>query len=293
MPLVVAAIAPHGFPLIPELSADAEGALQTRAALRELTRRFRAARPDVIAIAGPHGIRTHGSIAVAAVRRAAGTLHWRGRTVEMNLPVDTAFAQELVAAARAAGVPVTEVGYGGADPRASVLPLDWGLMTPLWFAGHDRNLPGYGYVTANYDHGDPAATGPPVVVATPSRQLPRAQNVAFGRALAALAEASPKRVALVASCDWSHAHVDGSPYGYHPAAARVDAEVVAAIRDNQPLRLIDLDEELIRHAVIDGLWQALVLGGALAVVPMAVELLSYEVPAYYGMLVATYQRGAA
>jgi aromatic ring-opening dioxygenase LigB subunit len=289
MPLVIAAISPHGFPLIPEISEDADGALQTRAALLELTRRFKAAEVDVIVIAGPHGIRANGSIAVADVRRAAGTLHWEGRTIEMNLPTDMEFAGELVARARAAGVPITEVGYGGSDPRASILPLDWGLMTPLWFAGHDKNLPGYGYVTANYHYGDPEPTGPPVVVVTPSRQIPRSLNVAFGRVLAELAEASPKRVAFVASCDWSHAHVDGSPYGYHPAAREVDAQVVAAIRDNEPLRLIDLADDLIRPAVIDGLWQVLVLGGALEVVPLEVELLSYEVPSYYGMLVATYQ----
>ena len=39
MPLVFAAIAPHGFPLIPDLSDDAGGALATRAAMEELGRR--------------------------------------------------------------------------------------------------------------------------------------------------------------------------------------------------------------------------------------------------------------
>ena len=33
MPLVFAAIAPHGFPLIPDLAEDAGGARQTRAAM--------------------------------------------------------------------------------------------------------------------------------------------------------------------------------------------------------------------------------------------------------------------
>jgi aromatic ring-opening dioxygenase LigB subunit len=290
VPLVIAAISPHGFPLIPALSDDAEGGMRTRAALLELNRRFRAARLDAIVIAGPHGIRTAGSIAVAYVRRGAGTLHWRDRTVEMNLPFDTRLTQQLIERARAADLPITEVAYGGSDPRAAVLPLDWGLMTPLWFAGHDRELPGYGYVTANYDHGDPEPTGPPVVAVTPSRQIPREQTVAFGRVVAELAEESPKRIGLVASCDWSHKHLAGSPYGFHPAAREVDAMVVSAVRANELLRLIELDEELVRETVVDGLWQALVLGGALQVVPMAVEVLSYEVPSYYGQLVATFQR---
>lgn len=290
MPIVIAALSPHGFPLIPDMSDDADGALQTRSAMQELGRRFKAARPDVIVIVGPHGIRVDGAIAVANVVRAAGTLHWEQRTIEMNLPVDMEFTQLVVEHARSLGVPVATIGYGGSDPRASILPMDWGIMTPLWFAGHDKNLAGYGYVTANYHYGDPEQLAPPVVVATTSRQLPREANITFGRAVAEAAEASAKRVAFIASCDWSHAHVEGSPYGYHPAAVQIDEQVVSAVRDNEPLRLIDLDSELMQHAVIDGLWQLLALGGLLQVVPMQVELLSYEVPSYYGMLVAIYER---
>jgi hypothetical protein len=49
--LVFACVAPHGFPIIPSLSDDAEGALATRAAMEELGRRCSAARPEVIVIA--------------------------------------------------------------------------------------------------------------------------------------------------------------------------------------------------------------------------------------------------
>ncbi len=64
--------------------------------------------------------------------------------------------------------------------------------------------------------------------------------------------------------------------------------VVGAVRDNDLQRLMDLDETLANEAAIDGLWQALMLAGAQQVVPLAVELLSYEAPTYYGMLVAAY-----
>ena len=36
MSLVFAAMAPHGFPVIPDLSEDAEGGLKTRAAMEEM-----------------------------------------------------------------------------------------------------------------------------------------------------------------------------------------------------------------------------------------------------------------
>lgn len=54
------------------------------------------------------------------------------------------------------------------------------------------------------------------------------------------------------------------------------------------MRLMDLDEGRAKDAAIDGLWQALMLFGAFEVTPMNVELLSYEAPTYYGMLVAVW-----
>src|SRR5689334_1829346 len=148
MPLVIGAVAPHGFPIIPDISVDAEGALRTREAMLELGRRFAAAAPDVVVISGPHGVRVNGCVSIADVGRAAGTLRWQDRVVEMNVPVDMEFTQAIAERARAKGVPLAEVGYAASNPAASVLPLDWGIMTPLWFAGHDRNLPGHGTVLA-------------------------------------------------------------------------------------------------------------------------------------------------
>ena len=286
MPLVFAAIAPHGFPIIPELSDDAEGALATRAAMRVLGRRCATARPDALVIAGPHGVRVDGAICLGDVARAAGTLHWNGRMVEMNVPVDGPLTDRIAAAARAREIPIAMAGFGGNRRYQSVLPLDWGIITPLWFLGHGRNLAGLGNVLADPP---PEDIGPPVVIVTPSRSLPRTAMVAFGRAVAEAAEADGRRVAFVASCDWAHTHRADGPYGFHPAAAEVDAQVVAAVRDGRLERLLDLDEQAATDAAIDGLWQALMLAGALEVVPMRHEVLSYEAPTYYGMLVAAYE----
>jgi aromatic ring-opening dioxygenase LigB subunit len=65
---------------------------------------------------------------------------------------------------------------------------------------------------------------------------------------------------------------------------------VAAVQANDLMRLIELDEGRARDAAIDGLWQTLILGGTLDVTPMNVELLSYEAPTYYGMLVAVWEK---
>jgi aromatic ring-opening dioxygenase LigB subunit len=205
--------------------------------------------------------------------------------VELNVPVDGSLTDAIAATARAQNVAIAKVGYAGNRRDQSVLPLDWGVLTPLWFLGHGRNMPGHGDVLAD----PPAADiGPPAVIVTPSRGVPRATLVDFGRVVAETAANDPRRIGFVASCDWGHAHRADGPYGFHPESAAVDAEVVVAVAANDLLRLIDLDESRAQDAAIDGLWQALILAGALEAVPMNVELLSYEAPTYYGMLVAVW-----
>ena len=289
MPLVIGAVAPHGFPIIPEISEDADGAMATREAMLEMGRRFKEAELDAIFVSGPHGIRVNGFISLADVARAAGTLTWKGRTIEMNFPVDLELTDAIFEAATAKGIPVAGVGYGGSNRNQSVLPADWGVMTPLWFAGHDTNVVGGGYVLAGLLGGVPEEpTGPPAIIANPSRMIPRQHNVEFGRVVAEVAQASEKRVGFIASCDWAHRHDPDGPNGFHPDAPRMDAEVSEAIKRNDILSLIDLDDEYIHNAAIDGLWQLLMLGGAQQVVPMDVDFLSYEAPSYYGMIVACY-----
>jgi aromatic ring-opening dioxygenase LigB subunit len=287
MSLVFAAIAPHGFPLIPDLSDDAGGALATRVAMEEMGQRAVAAGVGALVIAGPHGVRVDAAICLADTARAAGTLAWQGRQVELNVPVDGSLTDAIVAKAGERGIPIALAGYGGNRRDQSVLPLDWGMLTPLWFLGHNLNMRGHGDALAD----PPAADiGPPAVIITPSRSLPRTTLVDFGRAVAGAAANDPRHIAFIASCDWGHAHRADGPYGFHPESAVVDAEVVAAVGANDLARLIDLDESRARNAAIDGLWQALMLAGALEVVPMHVELLSYEAPTYYGMLVAVWSR---
>ena len=106
--------------------------------------------------------------------------------------------------------------------------------------------------------------------------------------------------------EWCHRHaaayLRAHPLGAQAARHALEPLVNLArlhIRDGKSDAAFQLLDALYKavtsraDTVIDGLWQVLVLGGALDVVPLEVDLLSYEVPSYYGMLVATYQRGSA
>jgi aromatic ring-opening dioxygenase LigB subunit len=284
---VFACVAPHGWTLIPDLADDPDDVRLTRSAMEELGRRCAATKPDVIVLATPHGFRVDGSICIADVARLAGTLRHNGKTAEMNVPVDRDLAAAIAKTAQSRGIPVAMAGFAGNNSSESAIPLDWGTFVPLWFLGHGRNMVGFGDVLADTPESD---AGPPVVVFNPSRSLPWDTNIRFGEAVADAAIRDGRRIAFVASCDWAHAHA-GSRYGAHPAAAEVDSLVQAALRDNDPGRLIDLEPEQVEHAAIDGLWQALILAGIMKRIPMRGEVISYElVPAYsVGMIVASYE----
>lgn len=284
MPLVVGGIAPHGFPIIPALAADAEGGPETRRQMQALGDLFETKGVESVVIAGPHGIRADGYFAIVDAARVAGTLHWNGETVELSAPCDRDLGDAVASEAMDADLPVVRVSYAGNRSDQTVVPLDWGGLVPLWFLGHDQNEPGTGDVLGPEPDGP---GGPPAVLITPSRALPRESMVAFGTAVATAIQNDPRRIGFIASCDWAHTHRDDGPYGFHEAAARVDRLVVDSIKDNSLKDLLDLPDAEVRNAAIDGLWQTLMLAGIQDVFPLDLELLSYEAPSYYGMIVAT------
>lgn len=284
MPLVAAGIAPHGFPLIPVLSEDADGAMETRHAMQQLGNAFRGAGVEAVVIAGPHGIRVDGAFAIVDAARFAGTLRWNGRIAEVNAPCDRTLVDQVATTAEKDGLPVARVSFAGNRADQAVTPLDWGSMVPLWFLGHDQNVPGSGDVLATApDDGD----APTSVLVTPSRSLTWSSMVDFGRCLGKVLTSDSRNVGFIASCDWAHTHRDDGPYGFHESAERVDAFVVDALRRNRPFDLLQLEPQDVQDAAIDGLWQTLMLAGVQEVVPLKIDVLSYEAPAYYGMVVAT------
>jgi len=93
-------------------------------------------------------------------------------------------------------------------------------------------------------------------------------------------------VAFVASGDLSHRLKPEAPAGYNPGAHVFDEEVVAAINDNEPERIVQIDPELRRMAGECGYRSMLVALGAARELPPAGDVLNYEAPFGVGYLVA-------
>ncbi len=239
--------------------------------MAEIGRRFDAARPEAVIVITPHNIHVEGHFAVIVAGKLAGSLsRWTTQTVELTAPVDLDLARDILTTVKQAGLPAVGISYGGNVAASATAQMDWATLIPLWYAGGRT---------------DPQV---PVVAIAPARDLPASDHVKLGEILADVAARSGKRVALIASSDQAHAHREGPPYGFDPAASEYDTRMVELLRAQQLERVIDIEPALTEAAKADSYWQTLVLAGAIGD-RWAGEVLSYEVPTYFGMLCAVYQ----
>lgn len=274
--LVFACIVPHGGITVPLLAGlQASKASRTRLALEELGRRVAEAAPETLVVITPHGHRVDGVFSLLNNRRVRGTLEAEGsdsaHSLTLSFAVDQQLNAELRAQASELGVPVARIGYAVPDEEVFVQDLDWGALIPLWFLGA------------------PLVPQPRVVIACPDRgNMPWELFPAFGEAIRRAAQVTGRRIALIASADLGHAHDPAGPYGLDPASAEFDATVQEAIRDQDLGRLLSVDRAWLKRAATDAFGQILNLHGAIQGTGMRGELLSYEVPTYFGMLCAAY-----
>lgn len=275
MPLVFAAIAPHGGIAIAEACEpdELEVAATTRAGMEELGRRFEAARPDVAIVVTPHNIHIADAFGVIVAGRVAGKLNGTTPPIALDVPSDVDLAWSVLRSMVETDVPALAVSFGSNDPTTAVAPMDWGVLIPLWFMGGRH---------------DPPVT---TIMVTPARGLSADDHVNAGAAIASAAAATALRVALIASADHGHAHLEHGPYGYHPAAADYDGRVRELVASNRLEGLRDIPAELVEDAKADSWWQMLVLHGATR--GWSGSLISYEAPTYFGMMTAAFAPAAS
>lgn len=262
-------IAPHGGVIIESLgNPKAVRAKGTRKAMAELRARAEAVGVDVWIVLGPHGVRAHGMMAISDAPRAVAHLEPEGpegRPLHFEAPIHREMARALAQRCQEDGLPCARL----ADGR-DTYPMDWSGAIPLWLLGA----------------GGTAEAAKPVVQVVPSTELGWDGMVWFGEILGRFCDERPERVGVIASSDLAHAHDPAGPYGFHPAAQLYDEAVRQAIVDDEPMRLLTFDAEMVRAAKVDGQWPILALAGALRHRPIALEHLCYEVPTYFGMLTA-------
>jgi aromatic ring-opening dioxygenase LigB subunit len=275
MTLVYACIAPHGGEIIPELASKSvlHKFEETRAAMRVLARRISEARPQTVVIASPHNLRLLSNIAVVISENSSGTLKGSSnRSVNVRARCDVDFGKIVVRQSEKAGLPVVGANYGTAAGSSSGMQMDWGTLVPLWFVLKEQKLKAR------------------ILIVAPSREISLRKNFDFGRLLGRLMKRDKNRnFAFIASADQAHAHSRSGPYGFSPAASKYDDFVINAIRDNKLDRILQLKARFIEDAKPDSPWQMIILAGINEVIPLRSQLLSYQVPSYYGMACAGFE----
>ncbi len=275
--LIFACIAPHGSMIIPLLGEKgAEKALATRVAMEELGRRVAAAQPETLVVITPHGHRVDGCFSLLDNRRVQGTLgpepESNGHSFTLTFEVDKELNAAIVEEARALDVPVARLGYAVPDETQFWQPLDWGVTVPLWFLGamfHPQ---------------------PRVVIACPDRgNMSWELFPPFGLAIRKAAETLDRRVAFIASADLGHAHDAQGPYGYDIASKEFDTALIDAVKAQDLARLLEFDLDWLKRASTDSYGQILNLYGAIRGTNFRGEVLSYEVPTYFGMMCVAYE----
>ncbi len=111
-------------------------------------------------------------------------------------------------------------------------------------------------------------------------------HAAFGRALRDVLEASPRRIAVIASGDLSHALSNKAPAGFHKEGKIFDDSVREAIVDSSLSRLLSLEPESVKTAAECAWRPLLIFLGLLEEKHGRPEILSYEAPFGVGLLVA-------
>jgi len=273
MGIVYACVAPHGSEAVPELAGDKLDAFgETRRGMEYLAEQMKRHCPDTIVIATPHGLRLDHTIGVVTAEYSEGSLKEKDKEIKVRFKCNRQLAWKILREARKAWLPIVGANYGTDKGPASCMQMDWGTLIPLWFFGAQEKKK------------------PKIVIVTPSREIPLAQLVDFGRVIAEVAESSQRKVAFVASADQGHAHDKKGPYSFNPASKKYDELVIKAIKENNLKQLLTLDSQFVEDAKPDSLWQMAILVGVLERVRMKARFVSYQAPTYFGLLCASFEK---
>lgn len=257
--IVFSGIAPHPPIMVPEVGGTAcsevRGSID---AMAELTRRIIESGAETVVLISPHApLDASAFVAYHSPKLSGDFANFRAPNAKVEFPSDESFLEAITGTAAEENYEVLQLEN---------YPLDHGSAVPLYFL--DRNgwsgqvvVLGYSFLS-NEDH------------------------LKFGRCIRSAADAVGRPVAFVASGDLSHRLKPDAPAGYNPAAYRFDDEVVDAIQDNSPNRIIEIDHELRRTAGECGYRSMLVALGATQELKPACEVLNYEAPFGVGYLVA-------
>ena len=261
--LVFAGIAPHPPIMVPEVGRDAiEEVRGSIEAMRDLTERIIKSGAETIVLVSPHApLDARAFVAYQDAQLYGDFANFRAPEARIEAPLDEEMLGAISRAASEQGYEV--LGIHDHD-------LDHGTAVPLYFL--QRNGWRGRVVALGYSF------------------LPNEDHLRFGSCIKQAADEVGRQTAFVASGDLSHRLKPEAPAGYYPEAYLFDQEVVDAIRDAAPERIVNIDQDLRKMAGECGYRSMLVAFGVTKEMNQDCEVLHYEAPFGVGYLVAQIAR---
>ncbi len=278
MTIQYSAILPHGFNLIEDIYPNPDKEWKELIdSMKRVAKSIYDANPQVLLIASPHNLRIDGLIGLITSEWIEG-IWWnddKTKKAELKVKTDRKTSEIIYQRAKELNLPIVAVNYGAAGGEYSIMKMDWGTMIPLW------------YVNNVYKENNKEI--PPIVLITPSREIPWEKLVELGKMINGVCVNKGINAVYIASCDHGHAHDPDGPYGYHPASKVFDDQIIKWIKNSELEKILTLSPEFIDQAKPDSFWQMLILIGILEVTDLTNKMCIYGCPEYYGMIVASFE----
>lgn len=257
--IVFAGIAPHPPIMVPEVGGEAIAEVRGSIdAMARMTERIIASGAETLVLISPHApLEPYAFVAYQGPQLYGDFANFRGANATVKAELDEELLDAIAQVAAKQSYEVLRIeGYN----------LDHGTAVPLYFLqcnGWCGRVVALGYnFLSNEDH------------------------LRFGNSIRKAADSVGRRVAFIASGDLSHRLKPEAPAGYSPDAHLFDEEVVAALRDGAPERVINIDQNLRNQAGECGYRSMLVAFGVTEGLQPAPEVLHYEAPFGVGYVVA-------
>ncbi|AWR96224.1 extradiol dioxygenase [Acidianus sulfidivorans JP7] len=252
-------VAPHGDEIIDP--KDEKSALLNKA-MKEAASLINA---DEYVVITPHNIRIDDHFAVILTQYAEGKL---GK-IRRKYLCDRKLAYKIYENAKRKNLPVVGVNFGALEGKESKITLDWGSLIPLYFLKKKK-----------------------IVLLTPARGVKRESLIDFGMTIGEVLDYRRRRkIALIVSADHAHTHDPKGPYGFSEYAKVYDSLILDIFKRGVFENLKRIDDKIISEAKPDSYWQLLIMLGILENAKKnnkeySVNLIEYQVPSYFGMMVA-------
>lgn len=257
--LVFSGIAPHPPIMVPEVGRESITEVRhSIAAMAELTERLIVSGATSVILISPHApLESDSFVAYDGSEVYGDFANFQAPETSVSARVDRELLTAITNAAAAENYSI------------STLPdreLDHGTAVPLYFLlrnGWQGSVVALGYsFLSNEDH------------------------LRFGACIKRAVDSVNRPVGFIASGDLSHRLAPHAPAGFNPNAHRFDERVIAALLDNQPRAIVEIDHDLRKVAGECGYRSMLVAIGAGTGLPPTCEVLNYEAPFGVGYLVA-------